>query len=329
MTHLTKGTGLRLVPLAEVSSEDIAREINDFEVSRWLTHAPYPYHLADAEAFREANLDDPEVRAIVGGDGFAGVVGTKRQLGYWLGRSHWGKGYGPEAARRMTALHFVSTGSDLLTSGYLDGNERSSKLLSRMGFQPDGEDRLVPKALGKETVLHKLMLRRDAFWRGLGMPIRTERLALRPMGIEDAAALTRIVRHPDVARMLFIFHEKWDEADTFIRKWAYHGGLRFRLAIEVNGRFAGTIGVGDGAAPPIFYFLDPAFAGRGIASEAVAALSSFVLKTFDVAALTAEVFTDNPASSHILQKCGFVETGRGMRQSAARLEPAPVVLYRL
>jgi RimJ/RimL family protein N-acetyltransferase len=333
MTNAAPGAGgIRLVPLAEVRPEAIARELNDFEVSRWLTRVPYPYDIAMAEEFLARARSDMRVRAILAPEGFAGMVGVENGLGYWLGRRFWGRGYGPEAARRMVARHFLSPASVTLGSGYLEGNGRSAKVLMRLGFRAAGDEMVVPASVGREVLLHKVNLDRAAFWASLGLPIRTERLNLRPMAPEDCGDLLKVVTRPEAARMLFIFHPGWTEAQAlpFIDDWAYDGRDRhLRLAIEKDGHFVGSIGVGDGAVPPIFYFLSPEVAGQGVATEAVSGFTRFLFDRFGLEAVTADVFSDNPASSRVLSKCGFVEAGHGTGTSAARLEPAPIVHYRL
>ncbi len=165
-----------------------------------------------------------------------------------------------------------------------------------------------------------------------GVFVQTPRLVLRQMLERDAFDLCRIVTTPAVGRMLFLFPLTWVVADAeeFIRHWTYRGERPFRLAIaEATGRFIGTVGVFTGPEPAIFYFLDPAFAGRGYATEAVAAFAAWLFQTFDLPALTADVFNDNPASKRVLTRLGFVETGTGTGTSAARLEPAPITFYRL
>lgn len=79
----------------------------------------------------------------------------------------------------------------------------------------------------------------------------------------------------------------------------------------------------------LFYFLDPAAAGHGYATEAMRGFIGFLFDQFDQDALYADVFTDNPGSEHVLCKLGFDRTGAGMGVSAARLEPFPVSHYRL
>jgi len=172
---------------------------------------------------------------------------------------------------------------------------------------------------------------------GLTLPLRTARLTLRQMTAGDAEALHRIVTVPDVGRMLFAFPPDWPLAAArgFIRDWQYRPGCtRFRLAVDAgDGALIGTVGAyaeGDAAhAPQVFYFLDPAHAGRGVATEAMGAFVSALFRAFDIDALGADVFADNPRSARVLGKLGFGATGLDTGTSAARVEPAPIVLYRL
>lgn len=172
---------------------------------------------------------------------------------------------------------------------------------------------------------------------GLDLPLRAARLTLRQMRGADAPALRRIVTLPDVGRMLFAFPPDWTEtgARSFVDDWQYRpGSTRFRLAIDDGaGALIGTVGAwAEGAAarvPQVFYFLDPAHAGRGLATEAMTAFVAALFTAFDIDALGADVFADNPRSARVLAKLGFGATGLDTGTSAARLEPAPIVLYRL
>jgi RimJ/RimL family protein N-acetyltransferase len=50
---------------------------------------------------------------------------------------------------------------------------------------------------------------------------------------------------------------------------------------------------------------------------------------YDIDAVVADHFADNPASGAVLRKLGFQKTGESTGTSAARLEPAPVIDYLL
>lgn len=165
------------------------------------------------------------------------------------------------------------------------------------------------------------------------LEILTPRLILRQMGPDDAADLRRIVTQPAVGRMLFLFPADWTEAAAarFIDDWQFRGTARLRLAIcDRTGRFLGSVGAVDRAAKvELFYFLDPAVAGHGYATEAMQGFIGFLFDRFGMDALYADVFIDNPGSERVLRKLGFDYQGQGMGTSAARLEAFPVSLYRL
>lgn len=163
------------------------------------------------------------------------------------------------------------------------------------------------------------------------LPIRTGRLVLRPMTAADVPRFHALVTRPEVARMLYMFHPGWTlaEAGPFLEDWTWRGGLKFRLAIEENGLWRGWIGVDDAEEPEIFYALEAEAAGRGLAREAVAAFTDFLFERFDMPALTAGVFHDNPASMKVLRACGFAETGVAPHVSRGRPAPAPCHMFRL
>jgi RimJ/RimL family protein N-acetyltransferase len=58
------------------------------------------------------------------------------------------------------------------------------------------------------------------------------------------------------------------------------------------------------------YWLGQDFWGRGIMTEAVAALTDFCFDNFLLRRISAEVFANNPASARVLEKAGFVFEGR-------------------
>ena len=165
--------------------------------------------------------------------------------------------------------------------------------------------------------------------------VSTARLRLRPLRAEDAAAFHAAVTRPEIGRMLFRFPQDWtrEAAEAFMGACAFSGRPRFRLAIAApDGAFLGSIGLSDEddpAAPEVFYFLVPEAAGQGHAQEALAAFSAALFARFPRAALSADVFTDNPASIRVLERCGYLRRGEGRFKSPARLEPAPVWHYRL
>ena len=140
---------LRLVlrPLDRNDAAPMTALLSDWEVVRWLARPPYPYGLADAEAFL-ATVTEPAMAAtpnaaIEVAGRFAGVVAIDRgkqgpEIGYWLGRPFQGQGTMTAAATALTRHFFKHCNATELHSGYFAGNTASANVLSKLGFAPTG-----------------------------------------------------------------------------------------------------------------------------------------------------------------------------------------------
>ena len=56
------------------------------------------------------------------------------ELGYWLGKPFWGRGYMPEAAQELLKHAFEDLGMRAVWCGYYDGNEKSKRVQQKLGF---------------------------------------------------------------------------------------------------------------------------------------------------------------------------------------------------
>lgn len=56
------------------------------------------------------------------------------ELGYWLGKPFWGRGYMPEAAEELIRYGFEDLGMTTIWCGYYDGNEKSQRVQEKLGF---------------------------------------------------------------------------------------------------------------------------------------------------------------------------------------------------
>lgn len=56
------------------------------------------------------------------------------ELGYWLGKPFWGRGYVPEAANEMLRRAFEDLGMTRVWCGYYDGNAKSKRVQEKLGF---------------------------------------------------------------------------------------------------------------------------------------------------------------------------------------------------
>jgi RimJ/RimL family protein N-acetyltransferase len=141
---------LILRPLARADARRIGMLSRDRDVARMVTQMPYPQTDIGAEGFilimeARARLGNDHVYAIdLPGEGPIGVCGAHGhgeagvEVGYWLGRPFWGKGFATEAARAVTS---VARGLDRgpVTAGHFVDNPASGRVLEKVGFVYTGE----------------------------------------------------------------------------------------------------------------------------------------------------------------------------------------------
>jgi len=56
------------------------------------------------------------------------------ELGYWLGKLFWGRGYIPEAAAELLRRAFEDLGMTTVWCGYYEGNSKSKRVQEKLGF---------------------------------------------------------------------------------------------------------------------------------------------------------------------------------------------------
>lgn len=319
------------------SSDDavaVTAMLCDFQVARWLTQVPHPYALSDAESY--LNAPEPGTWVISDAEGLAGMITVSDKLGYWLAPRVWGRGYIREAAMPLLARHFSAAGAAELIAGCITGNERSLQILTRLGFLPDGSKKITPRSTGTEINLPMFRLTPENWRNSNRLPkIVSPRLQTRELLRDDAPKLIDIAANRHVARNLMSVGLDWsvEEAELWIRQSRWRARPGFRLGVTLwNGRLVGFIGLGPGVEdgpPDTMFALHCAYWGRGMMTEIMGEFLGACFSDFDLSEVDADHFQDNPASGRVLRKLGFKAIGEGVGCSAARLEPAPVSLYRL
>jgi RimJ/RimL family protein N-acetyltransferase len=128
----------------------IAAAANDRAVWRQLRDLfPHPYQLSDARAFiGRAGLQDPPQALAIAVEGKAvGGVGIERQcdisrgsaeIGYWLGRTAWGKGIGTEAVQLVSDWAFLTFDLLRLYATPFADNAASCRVLEKAGYRLEG-----------------------------------------------------------------------------------------------------------------------------------------------------------------------------------------------
>ena len=139
--------------------------------------------------------------------------------------------------------------------------------------------------------------------------IRTDRLLLRRASLDDVPAMHAIMSNP-VAMRFWSTPPHADVDDT--RRWIEsmiedEPAERDDFIMTLGGRLIGKLGAWR--LPEIGFLLDPAEWGRGYASEALAAYIDR-RRTLGSAELTADVDPRNGASIRLLERAGFIVSGR-------------------
>src|SRR5829696_5421676 len=126
----------------------LATAIADEMIVRNLATAPWPYRLSDAEAFLAQPRDpvlpsflifertDGEPR-LVGSCGLGRRPSGAVELGYWIARSHWGRGIATEACTALVDIA-RTLGLASLEGSHFTDNPASARVLAKLGFEPVG-----------------------------------------------------------------------------------------------------------------------------------------------------------------------------------------------
>lgn len=63
---------------------------------------------------------------------------TIGELGYWIGKNYWGKGFATEAVNRMIQFGFIELGLNRIWASAISRNRSSIKVLEKSGLRKEG-----------------------------------------------------------------------------------------------------------------------------------------------------------------------------------------------
>ena len=123
----------------------IVSQIGDWEVVQWLSEVPWPYTEDDADDWinilsrQELAFNIYLSDSLIGGIRLTHDDDDYHELGYWLGREHWGQGFATEACKGL--LHYAAEELNIrnVKSNYMTGNDNSARVLEKLGFRKTGE----------------------------------------------------------------------------------------------------------------------------------------------------------------------------------------------
>jgi RimJ/RimL family protein N-acetyltransferase len=131
----------------EADAPTIVAIAGDWDVARRLGRVPHPYTKEHFRFFIEHVVPSEPTWAMVSrrSGELVGVISLiphdgirSAELGYYVGRPHWGQGFATEAAQAIVRMGFEVWGYSKLTSRYHTDNPASGRVLTKLGFKPVG-----------------------------------------------------------------------------------------------------------------------------------------------------------------------------------------------
>ena len=153
----------------------IDARIGDERVVRNLARAPWPYLPEHAREFARRGqnarypaflltLPENQGSRLIGCAGLGAKADGGVELGYWIARPHWGRGYATEGAGGVLEVARLLGHRQIEGRHFLD-NPASGKVLRKLGFVPTGESGSLQscgRAEPSTAVLYTLDLAEEA-----------------------------------------------------------------------------------------------------------------------------------------------------------------------
>lgn len=143
---------LRLRPFTPADAPTVKRLAGEREIAATTINIPYPYEDGMAESWIAGHADlwqrgagvvcaveTREHCRLVGASGLRIEADHRRaELGYWVGRQWWGRGYATEAARALVAFAFDRLGLQRIFARHFASNPASGRVLQKIGMRREG-----------------------------------------------------------------------------------------------------------------------------------------------------------------------------------------------
>lgn len=143
----------------------LVRYLNDPLTVQFLSERiPQPYTNNDARGWIETGSQIHLSRAIIADGELVGSIGTipgaleqrySAEIGYWIAREHWGKGYASQALQMMTDYVFEHTDWVRLVGTVFAPNTASAKVLEHCGYELEARLR---KSVFKNGVFYDTLI---------------------------------------------------------------------------------------------------------------------------------------------------------------------------
>jgi ribosomal-protein-alanine N-acetyltransferase len=138
----------------EISDADTVQELaGDIHIADTTLNIPHPYEDGMAEVFIaevkqryedevsfESAIELTTLNRLIGAIGLINI--SKRyqtaELGYWIGKPYWNKGYGSQAAEKIVEFAFSNLGLHKVYACHFKRNKASARLMQKIGMKYEG-----------------------------------------------------------------------------------------------------------------------------------------------------------------------------------------------
>ena len=160
-------------------------------------------------------------------------------------------------------------------------------------------------------------------------PVRTERLSIRPARVDDLPSVFAVRVQPCVSDWL---PSEPSDVDAFVERLAKPELLAATLVMELDGRLVGDLYLAVGNAwsqaevaeqardvqAEIGWVIEPAEAGKGLATEAAAGLLQICFQDLGLRRVTAASYAENVGSWRVMEKLGMRREGYHVAEARHR-----------
>ena len=126
---------------SEKHLNSLIKELNNWNISKWLIEVPYPYSIDDAKYWVKKTKQDQYSlniylkNKLIGGMSLSNQrENSKWELGYWIGEEYWGNGYAIEACENLISYFFSNTNNSIIYASHMKDNIKSKKIIIKLGF---------------------------------------------------------------------------------------------------------------------------------------------------------------------------------------------------
>ena len=143
---------LRLRAFTEKDSTVITKLLKDKEIFSTTMSLPYPYKEKDATSWISQHpkrhleydaflwcLEERSESTVIGSIELTlNIHHMNGELGYWIGRDYWNKGYATEAAKEIIRFSFEKLKLHKVCARHMTRNPSSGRVMKKLGMKHEG-----------------------------------------------------------------------------------------------------------------------------------------------------------------------------------------------